>query len=161
MSASRRPAADAATGRVVYGGRLKLNPAAEAHHPGSTLAPLAKDNARLFAVASDSYDTESSSPPGTPPAGAGEGGEMVADSKKAPACSSWRHQWRIGALMGASVVSLYCCVFWLIYALSMEGGRRPGLFLSATCLLLLVALGVTLLSIRKLCDLLAPAPVPV
>lgn len=63
--------------------------------------------------------------------------------------------------MGASVVSLYCCVFWLIYALSMEGGRRPGLFLSATCLLLLVALGVTLLSIRKLCDLLSPAPVPV
>lgn len=85
----------------------------------------------------------------------------MADGKKSPACSSWRHQWRIGALMGASVVSLYCCVFWLIYALSMEGGRRPGLFLSATCLLLLVALGVTLLSIRKLCDLLAPAPVPV
>ncbi|XP_065285360.1 uncharacterized protein [Dermacentor albipictus] len=96
------------------------------------------------------HDTESSSPPGSPPAG----------SKKAPGCS-WRDQWRIGALMGASVVSLYCCVFWLIYALSMEGGRRPGLFLSATCLLLLVALGVTLLSIRKLCDLLAPAPVPV
>ncbi|KAH6939319.1 hypothetical protein HPB50_016945 [Hyalomma asiaticum] len=95
-------------------------------------------------------DTESSSPPGSPPA----------VSKKTPGCS-WRDQWRIGALMGASVVSLYCCVFWLIYALSMEGGRRPGLFLSATCLLLLVALGVTLLSIRKLCDLLAPAPVPV
>lgn len=109
------------------------------------------------------HDTESSSPPGTPPAGGGGGGDetTTTDSKKAPACSSWRHQWRIGALMGASVVSLYCCVFWLIYALSMEGGRRPGLFLSATCLLLLVALGVTLLSIRKLCDLLSPAPVAV
>ncbi|EEC04630.1 hypothetical protein IscW_ISCW016922 [Ixodes scapularis] len=80
---------------------------------------------------------------------------------KVDRCGSWSCNWRVGALTAASVASLYACVFWLIYALSLEGGRRPGLFISATCILLLVALGVTLLSVRKLCELLSPPPVPI
>lgn len=88
--------------------------------------------------------------------GPGPGCEFPGTGPAKRSCGSWRRHWRVGALMAASVVSLYGCVFWLIYALSIEGGRRPGLFISATCLLFLVALGVTLLSVRKLCDLLTP-----
>ena len=72
---------------------------------------------------------------------------------------NWGTETRIALMLFVSITSIYVVIYWIIYASSLD--HRPGLFMSFTCILLAIALLVTVATGRKLWDMFSQVHIEV
>lgn len=64
---------------------------------------------------------------------------------------NWGNESRIALMLFVTITSIYVVIYWVIYASKLD--HRPGLFMSFTCILLAIALLVTVATAKKLWEM--------
>ncbi|OQR77855.1 hypothetical protein BIW11_02845 [Tropilaelaps mercedesae] len=72
---------------------------------------------------------------------------------------NWGTESRIALMLFVTITSIYVVIYWVIYASKLD--HRPGLFMSFTCILLAIALLVTVATAKKLWEMFSQVSIEV